>query len=78
MSELHCDEVVELVTDYLEGAMTEAEAARFLRHLEYCAGCDDYLDQVRTTIRALGRHTSPGLSEAAKQALLEEFRSRST
>jgi anti-sigma factor RsiW len=49
--ELTCRELVELVTDYLEGALPPEERARFDAHLERCDGCRLYLEQVRTTIR---------------------------
>ena len=50
VEELTCQELVELVTDYLEGALPPAERARFEAHVEGCLGCERYLDQVRTTI----------------------------
>ena len=51
MQELTCQELVELVTDYFEGALPVAERARFDAHVADCEGCRLYLDQVRTTIR---------------------------
>ena len=48
--QLRCDSVVELVTDYLEGALTPARRRRFLRHVRTCAGCAAYLAQMRATI----------------------------
>lgn len=48
-----CKELVELVTEYLEGAMTPVERARFEEHLDMCEGCREHLDQVETTIRVL-------------------------
>jgi anti-sigma factor RsiW len=53
MADLSCRELVELVTDYLEGAMTPEEAARFEAHVAACAGCEAYLEQVRATIALL-------------------------
>src|SRR4029078_3367823 len=52
---LSCREVVELVTAYLEGALTEAEEVRFEEHLAMCDGCAAYLDQMRRTIDVAGR-----------------------
>jgi predicted anti-sigma-YlaC factor YlaD len=49
--ELTCQELVELVTDYFEDALTPAERARFEEHLDGCAGCRAYLQQMRTTTR---------------------------
>ena len=47
-----CSGIVELVTDYLEGALGDAERARFEAHLTECEGCDIYLDQMRSTIES--------------------------
>jgi predicted anti-sigma-YlaC factor YlaD len=54
-----CVEVVEMVTDYLDGALPAADLARFLDHLDSCDGCTEYLDQVRTTSRLLGGASGP-------------------
>ena len=72
---LTCVEVVELVSDYLEGALSEAERERFEEHLSACDGCTDYLDQMRITIEVVGRVEVDDLSEQARTALLETFRS---
>lgn len=48
-----CRELVELVTDYLDGAMSQSERARFEEHLDMCEGCREHLDQVRTTLTVL-------------------------
>ena len=50
-----CRQVVELVSDYLEGALPAGDRARVAAHLETCPECTAYLAQVRTTIGALGR-----------------------
>ncbi|WP_181720054.1 anti-sigma factor family protein [Nocardia gipuzkoensis] len=78
MEEIHCIDLVERVTDFLEGALSEDEERRFLDHLQYCDGCDRYLDQLRHTINALNHQPSPGLSNEMKKALLAEFRSQSS
>ncbi len=73
MADLSCRELVELATDYLEGALPEAELARFEAHLAGCAGCEAYLEQVRATIALVGAargwEEGPGL-----EALLTELR----
>ena len=53
--ELSCQELVELVTDYLEGAMSPEERERFEEHLDACGNCRRYLAQMRQTIRLVGR-----------------------
>lgn len=72
--ELSCQELVELVTDYLEGALPPDERARFEAHIEPCDGCRTYLEQIRTTIELTGRLTPEQLEPAAEAALLTAFR----
>jgi anti-sigma factor RsiW len=52
---LSCQEVVELITDYLEGALPRDTASLFEEHLNFCDGCEVYLDEMRATIAAVGR-----------------------
>jgi predicted anti-sigma-YlaC factor YlaD len=72
--ELRCQELVELVTDYLEGALPPNERARFDAHLELCDGCNGYLEQMRVTIELVGRLTPRDLTPEAETALLGVFR----
>jgi anti-sigma factor RsiW len=72
--EMACQELVEVVTDYLEGALSERERMRFERHLQGCDGCRSYLEQMRTTIRLTGRLTPRSLSPAMRDRLLRAFR----
>jgi anti-sigma factor RsiW len=72
--ELTCQEMVELVTDYLEGALSTRDHARFERHIAGCPHCTTYLDQMRITIRALGRLPEQEVPADARDALLEAFR----
>jgi anti-sigma factor RsiW len=69
-----CRELVELVTDYLENRLSPADRERFDAHLSDCEDCDAYLDQMRRTIRALGRLPEESLSTEARLALLDAFR----
>lgn len=71
---LTCEELVKLVTDYLEGAMPPAECQRFEMHLDECEGCRAYLTQMRQTITLTGRLTETHLSPAARAELLQLFR----
>jgi anti-sigma factor RsiW len=70
---LSCQELVELVTDYLEGALTEADLRRFEAHIAGCGGCTRYLEQLLATIRITGTITTDDLSPEAERALLEAF-----
>lgn len=73
-SEMACKELVELVTEYLEETLPAADRQRFEDHLKDCPHCVIYLDQIRQTIRALGRLTEEDLSKDAKRDLLRIFR----
>jgi anti-sigma factor RsiW len=71
---LTCRELVELVTDYLEGAMPAGERARVERHLAACDGCTAYVEQMRLTLRALGKIPEETISERAREELMVVFR----
>ena len=75
---LSCQELVELVTAYVEDAMPSDERKRFERHIETCDGCRQYLEQMRTTIRLTGRLTPEAVSPEAERDLLSAFRSWSS
>ncbi|HEY0416742.1 MAG TPA: zf-HC2 domain-containing protein [Gaiellaceae bacterium] len=71
---LSCQELVELVTDYLEGALDERDVRAFEAHIAGCDGCTEYLEQLRATIRVTGTLTLEDVSPAAEAALLQAFR----
>lgn len=71
---LSCQELVELVTDYLEDALSPEERARFESHLDECGSCREYLEQMRKTIELTGRLTLESLSPEAERTLLDAFR----
>jgi predicted anti-sigma-YlaC factor YlaD len=72
--DLTCAELVELVSDYIEGALEPHDAARFEEHLTMCSGCANYLDQVRTTIALTGRLRVDDLAPEARAELVDTFR----
>ena len=72
--ELTCQELVELVTNYFENALTEAERARVEQHLASCDGCDTYVEQLRETIETLGKLQEKDVSPDAQEKLLKVFR----
>jgi anti-sigma factor RsiW len=72
--QMSCKELVEVITEYLEGTLSAEDAARFERHLEGCEGCQAYLDQMRETIDALGTLPPEPLSPEAESKLLSAFR----
>jgi predicted anti-sigma-YlaC factor YlaD len=69
-----CKELVELVTEYLEGALAPEARARFEEHLQSCKGCTNHLNQMRQTIRLAGELTEDSIPPAAQQDLLTAFR----
>ena len=76
--ELTCRELVAIVTDYLDGALTDADTRRFDRHLTYCDGCTTYLEQFRQTIGLAGRLEPADVEAQAQEDLLAAFRTWKT
>jgi anti-sigma factor RsiW len=71
---LSCRELVELVTDYLEGALPARDHARFEAHIAGCANCAAYLRQMRETLVMLGSLPADALSREAEDELRTAFR----
>jgi anti-sigma factor RsiW len=77
-NELVCQRVVELITDYLEGALSRSQRRRFEAHLADCEHCTEYLEQMRATIRLTGRLQTEDLSHEMREefgALYRRWRS---
>jgi anti-sigma factor RsiW len=70
---LVCQEVVELVTAYLDGALDPVTRARFEAHLEGCDGCATYLDQLRATVAAVGSIRDEDLDPVYRMRLMDAF-----
>ena len=75
LPEMPCQELVELVTDYLEDRLSPVDRMRFEAHIAECEYCATYLEQMRQTIRTLGRIPEESLTDDARETLLEAFRS---
>jgi anti-sigma factor RsiW len=73
-ADLACAKVVEIVTDYLEGALSAPEARRLERHLETCPGCTEYLDQMRTIAGSLGGLDADSIPAGMRDAVIAAFR----
>lgn len=71
---LACKEVVELVTDYLEGVLLPEKRAQLEEHLAGCDGCRNYLEQVRLTIGMLQNLAQESVFPETKEELLQVFR----
>jgi len=72
--ELVCQQIVELVTDYLEGALSRSERRRFEAHLAGCENCTEYLAQMRATIRLTGRLDAEDLTPAMREEFTALYR----
>jgi len=71
---MSCQELVELVTDYFDGTLSSRERRRFEKHIADCHWCSLYIEQMRTTIRTVGRIDVDSLSPTAKDELLQALR----
>jgi anti-sigma factor RsiW len=71
---LSCRELVQLVTDYLEGVLAPEERLRFERHIAICPSCRGYLAQMRATLAVAGVLTEESISVEARDHLLAAFR----
>ncbi len=69
-----CRQAVELVTDYLEGALPDHDRARFEAHLARCPHCTTYLEQMRVTIAAVGRIEAEELAPEVRDELVSLYR----
>jgi anti-sigma factor RsiW len=72
--EMSCRELVELVTDYLEGNMSAGDRGRFEAHLEICPFCATYLEQMRQTVAVVGELKEESIDPQAREQLLAAFR----
>lgn len=73
-SDIACQQAVEMVTEYLEGALERSDEQRYERHLYSCPHCAEYLAQVKETIRVAGRLTPQDLTPEMRAAFTEVFR----
>jgi anti-sigma factor RsiW len=69
-----CQEVVELVTEYFDGALTADEAEVFEQHLNFCEGCEWYVDQMRTTVSTVGHIPVEEVPPEMHDRLMAAFR----
>jgi anti-sigma factor RsiW len=72
--EMSCKELVEVVTDYLEGTLPDRDRVRLEAHLAECPYCEEYVAQMRQTIEALGERPAEPLDPSREAELLEAFR----
>ena len=72
--QMTCHELVQLITDYLEGGLSRRDRRRFERHLRGCDGCATYVEQMRETVRLAGVLGEDDLTAEAREELLAVFR----
>jgi anti-sigma factor RsiW len=70
-----CQEMVELITDYLEDALSRSERKRFEAHIAGCEHCHEYLEQMRVTIRLTGRLAVADMTPEMRSEFSELYRS---
>jgi anti-sigma factor (TIGR02949 family) len=71
---ISCQQVVDLVTEYLDGAMAVDDRSLFEQHLNFCDGCIWYVDQIKTTVATVGRISEEDVPEEMRERLLTAFR----
>jgi anti-sigma factor RsiW len=69
-----CQEVTELVTDYVEGTLGSHDTALFEQHLNFCDGCDWYVEQLKRTVETVGEIREEDVPAEAKERLIGAFR----
>ena len=74
IADMSCQSLVELVTDYLEGALPRSDRKRFEKHIAGCDACSAYIEQIRLTITATRKLTEEDIQPEAREALLVAFR----
>jgi anti-sigma factor RsiW len=71
-----CQELVELVTDYFDGALPPRETELFEQHMNFCEGCDWYVDEMRKTVATNGKLKEEDVPDEVLEPLLTAFRDR--
>jgi anti-sigma factor RsiW len=74
VADLSCRELVELVTEYLEGKLPPEERSRFELHLDECTGCRTYLRQMRQVLETAGGVTETSIEPETRSSMLAAFR----
>ncbi len=72
--DMTCTEIVELITDYLEGGLSNVDRERFEEHIGFCDWCLAYLGQMRQTVATVGRLQEDDLPPELQKSLLTAFR----
>ena len=73
---MQCREVVEVLTDYLDGALPPADRVALEQHLLFCDGCAAFLQQLRTSVALTGRIQEEDVPDAVLDQVVQMFRER--
>ena len=68
-----CNELVGVITDYLDGVLPELDRRRFEAHLARCPYCVRYLEQMRETITAVGELRTEAIDPRVRREVLAAF-----
>ena len=77
-NDLVCQQIVEIITDYLEGSLPRSQRRRFEAHLEGCEHCSEYLEQMRLTINLTGRLRTDDLTPVMREEFAALYRRMSS
>lgn len=69
-----CEQVTELVTDYLEGRMSFWDRLRFRVHIRLCSACKHYICQMEHSIKTLGQLPDEPIPPEVEEELTKIFR----
>jgi anti-sigma factor RsiW len=75
--DLACVDEVEIITDYLEGALPADDARRLEEHIAMCQGCTEYIAQMRELAGGLGELREESVPADLRDAVIAAFRNRS-
>jgi anti-sigma factor RsiW len=76
LHDLTCQQLVEVVTDFLESSLDPEERDLFERHLAMCSWCQSYLDHMRHTISVMGHLQQDDIGASSMDAAADAFRTR--
>jgi anti-sigma factor RsiW len=73
---MNCYEAIDLMGDAIEGSLAREARSGLEEHLEECAACHTYFEQLRLTCRALENLPAPEGGDSRRRAdLIARFRS---
>lgn len=74
LPEMPCQELVEVITEYLEGGLSATDRIRFEAHLDECGPCRRYVEQLKAVAAGARRLRPEDIPPDTREALLAAFR----